>query len=92
MKMLGAANGFIRLPYVVEGYTLGMIGAAAAFGLEWLLYDWLLLRLEEVDTLKLFSFVPFEQLLIPMVSTFAAAGLFVGIVGSWTSIRKFLDV
>ena len=92
MKMVGATNGFIRLPYVVEGFTLGMLGAAAAFGLEWLLYDWLLQRLEEVDTLKLFSFVPFEQLLIPMVATFAAAGLFVGVVGSWTSIRKFMDV
>ena len=34
MKMVGATNGFIRLPFVVEGFTLGMIGAAAAFGLE----------------------------------------------------------
>ena len=92
MKMVGATNGFIRLPYVVEGFILGMLGAAAAFGLQWLLYDALLVWLEEVDTLKLFSFVPFEQLLVPMVGTFAAAGLFVGIVGSWTSIRKFLDV
>ncbi len=92
MKMVGATNGFIRLPYVVEGFTLGMLGAAVSFGLEWALYDWLLQRLEEVDTLKLFSFVPFETLLIPMVVTFAAAGLFVGVVGSWTSIRKFMDV
>ena len=92
MKMVGATNGFIRLPYVVEGFILGMLGAAAAFGLQWLLYDALLVWLEEVDTLKLFSFVPFEQLLVPMVGTFGAAGLFVGIVGSWTSIRKFLDV
>ena len=92
MKMVGATNGFIRLPYVVEGFTLGMVGAAAAFGLEWLLYDTLLGRLEAVDTLQLFSFVPFEQLLLPMVGTFFAAGLFVGIVGSWTSIRKFMAV
>jgi len=92
MKMVGATNGFIRLPFVVEGFTLGMIGAAAAFGLEWFLYDLLLERLAAVDTLKLFSFVPFEELLIPMVATFAAAGLFVGIVGSWTSIRKFMNV
>ena len=92
MKMVGATNGFIRLPYVVEGFTLGMLGAAAAFGLEWVLYNWLLQQLHEVDTLKLFSFVPFETLLIPMVATFVAAGLFVGIVGSWTSIRKFMDV
>ena len=92
MKMVGATNGFIRLPYVVEGFTLGMVGAGIAFGLEWLLYDFLLQRLHEVDTLKLFSFVPFEELLLPMVAVFVAAGLFVGIVGSWTSIRKFMDV
>ena len=92
MKMVGATNGFIRLPYVVEGFTLGMVGAGVAFGLEWFLYDLLLAKLKEVDTLQLFSFVPFEQLLLPMVATFAAAGLFVGVVGSWTSIRKFMDV
>ena len=92
MKMVGATNGFIRLPFVVEGFMLGMVGAAIAFGAEWLLYDALVLRIEAVDTLKLFSFVPFTQLLIPMVVTFAAAGLFVGIVGSWTSIRKFMNV
>ena len=92
MKMVGATNGFIRLPFVVEGFALGMLGAALAFGLEWLMYDALVLRLEAVDTLKLFSFVPFTELLWPMVATFVAAGLFVGIVGSWTSIRKFMDV
>jgi len=92
MKMVGATNGFIRLPFVVEGFTLGMIGAMLAFGLEWLMYDGLVARLAEVDTLKLFSFVPFTELLWPMIATFAAAGLFVGVVGSWTSIRKFMDV
>lgn len=92
MKMVGATNGFIRLPYVVEGFTLGMVGAGMAFGLLWLLYDMLLSRMAAVDTLKLLNFVPFRELLIPMISTFFAAGLFVGIVGSWTSIRKFMDV
>ena len=92
MKMVGATNGFIRLPFVVEGFTLGMLGAALAFGLEWLMYDALVARLAVVDTLKLFSFVPFTQLLWPMVATFSAAGMFVGVVGSWNSIRKFMDV
>ena len=92
MKMVGATNGFIRLPFVVEGFTLGMVGAMIAFFIEWSMYNLLVNRLAEVDTLKLFSFVPFTELLLPMVATFIAAGLFVGIVGSWTSIRKFLDV
>ena len=92
MKMVGATNGFIRLPFIVEGFTLGMIGAVLAFGLEWVGYDALVQRVSGVDSLQLFSFVPFEELLIPMVVVFAGAGMFVGIVGSWTSIRKFMDV
>ena len=92
MKMVGATNGFIRTPFVVEGFALGMLGAGVAFGLEWLLYDALISRVGEVDSLNLFSFVPFQELLIPMIITFGACGMFVGILGSWTSIRKFMDV
>jgi len=93
MKMVGATNGFIRLPFVVEGFTLGMLGAAISFGLMWTLYDWVVVQLDSVSTLKLlFNFVPFTELLVPMVITFGAAGLFVGVIGSWTSIRKFMDV
>jgi cell division transport system permease protein len=92
MKMVGATNGFIRLPFVVQGFILGMVGAAIAFFLEWWGYDTLVLRLESMDTLGLFNFVPFAELLMPMIYTFAAAGFFVGILGSWTSIRKFMNV
>ena len=92
MKMVGATNGFIRTPFVVEGFALGMLGAGVAFGLEWLLYDALIGRVAEVDSLNLFNFVPFQELLMPMIITFGACGMFVGILGSWTSIRKFMDV
>ena len=92
MKMVGATNAFIRLPFQVEGFTLGMVGAALAFGLEWALHDSLVQQVSQVDSLQLFSFVAFQELLMPMMATFAAAGLFVGIVGSWTSIRKFMNV
>ena len=92
MKMVGATNGFIRLPFIVEGFTLGMIGAILAFGLEWVGYDAMVQKIGTVDSLQLFDLVPFQELLIPMVITFGAAGMFVGIVGSWTSIRKFMNV
>ncbi len=92
MKMVGATNGFIRLPFVVEGFSLGMMGAVLAFGLEWVGYDAMIQKISSVDSLQLFKLVPFQELLIPMVIVFGAAGMFVGIVGSWTSIRKFLNV
>ena len=92
MKMVGATNGFIRLPFIVEGFSLGMIGAILAFGLEWVGYDALVQKIGGIDSLQLFKFVEFQELLIPMVVVFAAAGMFVGIVGSWSSIRRFMDV
>ena len=92
MKMVGATNGFIRVPFLVEGFILGMLGAAIAFGLEWGMYNMMLQKLVELDTLKLLTFVPFDDLLMPMVATFTITGFFVGVVGSWTSIRKFMDV
>ena len=92
MKMVGATNGFIRLPFVVEGLSLGMLGAGIAFGLEWLLYNVLVNKIESMDTLQMFQFVPFQQLLLPMVAVFAATGFLVGVLGSWSSIRKFMNV
>ena len=92
MKMVGATNGFIRFPFVVQGFFLGIIGVALAFGAEWFLYDGLVKKIAEVDALGLFNFVPFNELLLPMVVVFAAAGLFVGVFGSISAIRKFMDV
>ena len=93
MKMVGATNGFIRLPFIVEGFILGMIGAAVAFVAEWLLYDATVMWISSQEgLLGIFNFAPFTVLLLPMVATFGGAGLFVGVVGSWTSIRKFMNV
>ncbi len=92
MKMVGATNGFIRLPFVVQGMILGLLGAGIAFGLQWLAYDALVARIATLDSFNLFTLVPFSELLIPTVVVFGAAGLFVGIAGSWTSIRRFMDV
>lgn len=92
MKMVGATNGFIRLPFVVEGMLLGLFGAALAFFMEWALYDALVEWMNGVASKELFQFVPFETLLVPLLAVFIAAGLFVGLVGSFSSIRKFLDV
>ena len=92
MKMVGATNGFIRLPFVIEGFTLGMIGATLAFFAEWGMYNLLISQINATSGLKLFTLVPFTQIMWPIAGIFAAAGLFVGVVGSWTSIRKFMDV
>jgi cell division transport system permease protein len=92
MKMVGATNGFIRLPFVVEGFVLGMTGAGLAFAVEWALYDAVAAELAVIEGLEKFQLVPYTDMLLPTIVTFLGAGMFVGVVGSWTSIRKFMDV
>lgn len=92
MKMIGATNRFIRFPYFVEGFLIGVISGAVAFFLEWGLYDLLATRVSRMQSLQLFKIVPFQEVFSPMVVTFGVAGLFVGMFGSVMSIRKFLDV
>ena len=92
MRMVGATNRFIRFPYFVEGFLIGILSGAIAFFTEWGLYRLLSQQIAKIDSLRLFNIVPFEQVLWITVTTFGAAGLFVGVFGSVMSIRKFLDV
>ena len=92
MRMVGATNGFIRLPFVVEGFILGMLGAVIAFFLEWGLYDFLQAKIAVVDTLRLFQIVPFAEVIELVAISYALTGFAVGVVGSLLSIRKFLKV
>jgi cell division transport system permease protein len=92
MRMVGATNGFIRLPFIVEGFILGMVSGGGAFALVWYLYDFMVDGLKASDALQIFSFVSFDELKLPMIALCVSGGLFVGVVGSWTSIRRFLKV
>ena len=92
MKMIGATNRFIRFPYFVEGFLIGVIASVVAFFLMWGLYNLLYTQITRIDSLQLFPIVPFKDVLWVTVGTFGFAGLFVGVFGSVMSIRKFLDV
>ena len=92
MKMIGATNRFIRFPYFVEGFLIGVIASVVAFFLMWGLYDLLATQISRIDSLQLFPIVPFKDVRWVTVGTFGFAGLFVGVFGSVMSIRKFLDV
>lgn len=92
MKMVGATDGFIRWPFVYEGFFLGLISAVVAFLLQWLLYASVAKSLTMSDTMQLLKIVPFETIWQPVMIVFGAAGILIGIGGSLTAIRKFLRV
>ena len=92
MRMVGATNGFIRWPFVYEGFMLGLTGAVLAFLLQWGLYEAIAKGVGESDTLQLISVVPFAQLWQPVAGVFLAAGILIGVGGSLSAIRRFLQV
>lgn len=92
MKMVGATNGFIRWPFVVEGFILGILASAIAFFLEWGLYNLLQTQISMVDSLDLITVVPFVEVIEIVAIGYAVVGFLVGVFGSLLSIRKFLKV
>ncbi|KNZ42900.1 permease-like cell division protein FtsX [Acetobacterium bakii] len=93
MKYVGATNGYIRAPFILEGTLLGLIGAVVAF---------LIIRIAYYYILGLVGgnlFLPVDaSLASPSVVMgqlaffFLLYGGFIGAVGSVFAIRKFLDV
>ena len=92
MRMVGATKSFIRIPFIVEGFILGMVGAGGAFFMVRHIYNFMVEGLAMSETLQVFAFVPFVQLQTLLIGLCVCAGLFVGTVGSWSSIRRYLKV
>lgn len=91
MRIVGATNAFIRWPFVFEGALIGTFGAAAAFLLQWGLYEIVAWSIRRGDMYQVFYVVPFSELWLPVAGAFLGAGALIGVIGSVTAIRKFLD-
>ena len=89
MKYVGATNWFIRWPFIFEGLFIGLLAATICFGLQWYIYTYLLKSL--FDGISFIQLVPFSQLCDDIIIVFGGIGIFVGVFGSITSIRKYLD-
>lgn len=92
MKMVGANNSFIRLPFVIEGLTLGILGGGLAFFVEWGLYGLVTSRLVGTLTGSFIRMVPFRQVMIPVLALYLGTGILVGAFGGVNAIRNYLKV
>lgn len=92
MKMVGATNGFIRLPFVVEGLTLGLLGGALAFLAEWGLYALITGRVMSDIVGQYVDVVPFSAVAGPVGLVFLAVSVLVGAFGGINAIRNYLKV
>ena len=92
MKMVGANNSFIKLPFIVEGLVLGIIGGGLAFFAEWGIYELITTKIVSSITGSLISVVPFRSLAMVILIAFVGTGILVGVVGGTNAIRNYLKV
>ena len=92
MKMFGATNSFIRLPYVIEGLVLGAVGGGIAYLLQWGLYSVLTDKFMSGMASGIIDVISFSAVAIPVLIVFLAVGILVGVFGGLNAIRNYLKV
>lgn len=92
MKMVGATNAFIRLPFVIEGLVLGAVGGGIAYLLQWGLYSVLTDKIMSGMASGIIDVLPFSAVALPVLIVFLAVGILVGVFGGLNAIRNYLKV
>lgn len=88
MRSVGATGAFIRIPFMIEGMTLGLLSAVLSYGIVWFLYDKLLSFFP--STASLFSLVPFTDVWGTVLIGFVVIGTLTGMLGSAIATGKYL--
>ena len=89
MKLVGASNWFIRIPFLLEGMLQGVLGAALAVAAVWAGHSFLAGLAPEDFLIRLSVGNDF---LIRWGILFLLFGATAGIVGSGLGLRRFLKV
>lgn len=91
MRYIGATNKFIKKPFVIEGAIMGIVSALISFMLISIAYVVIYARIPKVgSSLGVFGFIPYSSLWWMILAIYIVLGLFIGILGSSISIKKYL--
>lgn len=91
MRLVGASNGFIRGPFVVQGAICGFLATLIAFSLFFGVFYFISPKLIVLSPgLDLFTF--FINNLYIILGIQLAAGVGLGALSSWLAVRKYLRV
>ena len=94
MKFIGATDGFVRAPFVMEGIVLGLIGAAIPLVALYFLYnsavEYVLTKFNVLTGVV--DFIPVMEVYRTLLPLGLALGIGIGLLGSFWTTRKHLRV
>jgi cell division transport system permease protein len=88
MKLVGATDGYVRAPFLLEGALQGLIGAALALGAVLAVQKWLLPTASQAFAFAAGLRAP--DLAPAHAAVFLGMGAVVGLCGSWLAVARFL--
>lgn len=93
MKYVGATNGYIRGPFIIEGILFGIMGAAISILIINYGYDYFFKSVnEKFFVLFTVYLVPPSSLFRDISIIFISIGVGIGALGSIVSLKRFLNV
>ncbi len=94
MKLIGATDLFVRLPFIVEGIVMGLIGAAIPLGILRVMYDRVIVFIASrfVTLTEWLTFVSTGEVFAVVIPLSLGVGIGIGVIGSTMSVRKHLQV
>lgn len=93
MKLVGATNWFIRVPFMIEGLVQGLVGALLAIPAVILIINFIESKLTDTETINLFQgFAVHSSEQFGVAILLLVVGCLVGVIGSFVAVTRFLDV
>jgi cell division transport system permease protein len=91
MKYVGATNWFIRWPFLLEGFLMGLLGSiiplVALYYINRYAIDWV-----SANNLVFLTLLPVESVMLELAKYLLPLGTGLGIIGSSFSLGRFLKV
>lgn len=92
MKLVGATNSFVRIPFVLEGAWLGILGSVIPMAFVTIAYYNIHKVLAPKLKGELLQLLDISPLIYQVNALILLLGLFIGVWGSFMSVRKFLKI
>lgn len=92
MKLVGATNSFVRIPFLLEGMWLGILGSIIPIAVVTTLYHNIYKIIAPRLQGELVQLLDFSPLVYQVSGLLLLIGVLIGIWGSFMSVRKFLKI